>query len=667
MAGTPVSPFTEIKQIGPRKWAATVSTRRRFKETAPGVFSPIVLRSAENTVGHRFFFDGSLHSFGVDADGWTTFTLPFGGQDRRFRKRLRAIGYVQANGTWRALANTIGGTPTMRLGRVVWPDYFPGVDVTFGYHTSGVASVVRLTQAARLALAENLPAGALWVALLWEYDLSLLRLSLLKSDGGAVNPDNDEADGLTLADGATKVMKVLGGKIRAERYRKGDPPLKRRFLFRRMGGTICGLEAFRLRALTDLAAGAFLLNDTIEVDIVQDVSIGYYLDNGEWWYGHDDGSVLTIGNDYGSWWDSLVQFDLSGIGGPIACTYAEVRAHMWGCHEDLTTAMFAVRRITSAWDESVTVQTRPSLGDVVHATQDWGQTVCEFAQDAYAFELNAAGRSAVEDWVADADTNHGLEFYLDGATGWNENYSASSEGGEVGEPMTLYIEYEPGEPNPVYIGGIVKTKHSQVGILSVMVSNGVNGDETDEQGQYQFEVESGYSGSVSPAKDDWTFTPVSRVYSNLTESVDEQDYEGLTPPAKPTCVVLGKGQTSVVLSDGSDPNANPPTHAFTDADGGAHKSTSWQVRRVSDQVVVCESLHDVANKETVGFAGLVANTDYEARCRWTSEDDEDGEWSNWTPFTTLAAGGAQVKLAVPVDLGNPTLDHYYVLCDGKFA
>lgn len=64
---------------------------------------------------------------------------------------------------------------------------------------------------------------------------------------------------------------------------------------------------------------------------------------------------------------------------------------------------------------------------------------------------------------------------------------------------------------------------------------------------------------------------------------------------------------------------------------------------------------------------LVAGTDYEARCRWTSEDDEDGEWSDWTPFTTLAAGGAQVKLAIPVDLGNPALDHYYVLCDGKFA
>ena len=60
------------------------------------MFSPIVVASAENTAGHRFFFDGSLHSFGVDADGWTTFTLPFGGQDRIFRKRLRAIGYSGA-------------------------------------------------------------------------------------------------------------------------------------------------------------------------------------------------------------------------------------------------------------------------------------------------------------------------------------------------------------------------------------------------------------------------------------------------------------------------------------------------------------------------------------------------------------------------------------------
>jgi hypothetical protein len=67
------------------------------------------------------------------------------------------------------------------------------------------------------------------------------------------------------------------------------------------------------------------------------------------------------------------------------------------------------------------------------------------------------------------------------------------------------------------------------------------------------------------------------------------------------------------------------------------------------------------------MAGQVAGTDYEARCRWTSEDDEDGEWSDWTPFTTLAPGGAQVKLAIPVDLGNPTLDHYYILCDGKFT
>ena len=73
------------------------------------------------------------------------------------------------------------------------------------------------------------------------------------------------------------------------------------------------------------------------------------------------------------------------------------------------------------------------------------------------------------------------------------------------------------------------------------------------------------------------------------------------------------------------------------------------------------------NKETVGFAGLFARTIYEARCRWTSEDDEEGERSDWTQFTTLAAGGAQVKLAVSVDLRNPTVDHYYPLCDGKSA
>lgn len=64
--------------------------------------------------------------------------------------------------------------------------------------------------------------------------------------------------------------------------------------------------------------------------------------------------------------------------------------------------------------------------------------------------------------------------------------------------------------------------------LSGVVMNGLPGNPTtDTSGSYSAIVEYNWSGTVTPTKEHYTFTPSSRSYSNVTSDQDNQDYTSL--------------------------------------------------------------------------------------------------------------------------------------------
>jgi photosystem II stability/assembly factor-like uncharacterized protein len=75
------------------------------------------------------------------------------------------------------------------------------------------------------------------------------------------------------------------------------------------------------------------------------------------------------------------------------------------------------------------------------------------------------------------------------------------------------------------ISGYVRTTES-AGISGVVMSGLPNNPSTDVNGYYSGTVPCGWSGIVTPSKADYTFSPLSKGYSNVTANQTGQDYTG---------------------------------------------------------------------------------------------------------------------------------------------
>ena len=94
---------------------------------------------------------------------------------------------------------------------------------------------------------------------------------------------------------------------------------------------------------------------------------------------------------------------------------------------------------------------------------------------------------------------------------------------------------------PVVVSGSVKTA-SATGVSGVLItfSNSGGTATTDASGNYSVTLPNGYSGTATPSKTGYTFSPATRTYSNLTTNQTGQDYTA-TPPA---VVVSGSIKTA---------------------------------------------------------------------------------------------------------------------------
>ena len=95
----------------------------------------------------------------------------------------------------------------------------------------------------------------------------------------------------------------------------------------------------------------------------------------------------------------------------------------------------------------------------------------------------------------------------------------------IGKPY-LYVTYSTGGSPPA-ISGYVRTSGG-TGISGVAVSadNGGGSDTTDSSGFYSLSVPYNWSGTVTPSKSGYTFSPANRPYSNVTSNLSNQDYTG---------------------------------------------------------------------------------------------------------------------------------------------
>jgi predicted outer membrane repeat protein len=122
-----------------------------------------------------------------------------------------------------------------------------------------------------------------------------------------------------------------------------------------------------------------------------------------------------------------------------------------------------------------------------------------------------------------------------GETGTKTFYGTfSPDGGSE----TINASIEPAVQVQYVISGHIQTSGGTA--ISGVVMNGLPGSpSTDGSGDYSASVDSGWSGTVTPTKDDYVFSPTSRPYSNVTSDQTNQDYTGT-----PTYTISGYVRTS---------------------------------------------------------------------------------------------------------------------------
>ncbi len=93
---------------------------------------------------------------------------------------------------------------------------------------------------------------------------------------------------------------------------------------------------------------------------------------------------------------------------------------------------------------------------------------------------------------------------------------------------------------PPIISGTIKTAAGE-GVQGVTLtpSGGLASLTSDANGNYSFEVAAGWTGTVTPSKTKFTFSPSNRSYSNLTADQSAENYTAIPPP-----IILGTVKTA---------------------------------------------------------------------------------------------------------------------------
>jgi len=112
-------------------------------------------------------------------------------------------------------------------------------------------------------------------------------------------------------------------------------------------------------------------------------------------------------------------------------------------------------------------------------------------------------------------------------------------------------------------GYVKKTDGTALAGVSVSAGSEIESTITDVNGYYELKVSPGWSGTVTPSKTDWGFTPASRTYNNITSDRINQNFTAFQPSISGTVTKQGSNGLSGVTVSAN----NGGGMALTDIDG----------------------------------------------------------------------------------------------------
>ena len=159
------------------------------------------------------------------------------------------------------------------------------------------------------------------------------------------------------------------------------------------------------------------------------------------------------------------------------------------------------------------------------------------------------------------------------AYGWFGTVTPQKEGFDFDPPQIMYENISMNLPNQDYTAALLKyTISGSIGISNVIMRGFPGTVVSDRNGSYRTTVEHGWSGTVTPEKEGYTFEPTSRTYANVTSDRRGDSY-----------VVTMKSFTisGTILSDKGEPVkgvkllTNSGDSIVTDEDGRYYFSQEY--------------------------------------------------------------------------------------------
>jgi len=115
------------------------------------------------------------------------------------------------------------------------------------------------------------------------------------------------------------------------------------------------------------------------------------------------------------------------------------------------------------------------------------------------------------------------------------------------------------------ISGVITSYGVALEGVTLTASNGGGTAITNSSGNYNLTISYGWSGTITPSKPQYTFTPANKIYSNITADTASQNYTAILPPVSISGVV--RNESNSVVTGVTITADNGGGSGFTDANG----------------------------------------------------------------------------------------------------
>ena len=140
----------------------------------------------------------------------------------------------------------------------------------------------------------------------------------------------------------------------------------------------------------------------------------------------------------------------------------------------------------------------------------------------------------IELWFQGPADEGGMFVDPDSVSGLEGHFGLLEEGTwllYVHFPGTIWFDsFEVGPPTPLISGRVRTAGGAGIGGVSLTFSNGGGSTITDSSGFYGKRVPEGWSGTATPSKSDYVFTPSQRSYLDVISDLPDQGYIGFAVP-----------------------------------------------------------------------------------------------------------------------------------------